>query len=41
VNIRAYFKKLYGIISDQRNDTIMAIGIVALVSLPMVGIFDN
>ncbi|TNV86768.1 hypothetical protein FGO68_gene16367 [Halteria grandinella] len=41
VNIRAYFKKLYGLVSDQRNDTMMVFGIIALVALPMVGIFDN
>ena len=41
VNIRAYFKKLYGLISDERNDTMFWIGLVALIALPFIGIFDN
>jgi hypothetical protein len=41
VNLRAYYKQLYGKISNGRNDTIFYIGILSMVGLPMVGIFDE
>jgi hypothetical membrane protein len=41
VNLRAYYKQLYGKISNGRNDTMMYIGMISMVGLPMVGIFDE
>ena len=41
VNLRAFYKQLYGKISNGRNDTMMYIGIASMVALPMVGIFDE
>jgi hypothetical membrane protein len=41
VNLRAFYKQLYGKISNGRNDTMMYIGMVSMVGLPMVGIFDE
>jgi hypothetical membrane protein len=41
VNIRAFYKQLYGKISNGRNDTLFYLGIVSMVGLPMVGIFDE
>ena len=40
VNIRAFYKKLYGYISNGHNDTIYYVGLVSLVTLPLIGIFD-
>ena len=41
VNTRAFYKQLYGKISNGRNDTMFYIGLVSMVGLPMVGIFDE
>jgi hypothetical protein len=41
VNLRAFYKQLYGKISNGRNDTMMYIGLASMVALPMVGIFDE
>jgi len=41
VNLRAFYKQLYGKISNGRNDTLMYIGMVSMVGLPMVGVFDE
>ncbi len=41
VNIRAFYKLNYGLISNGRNDTMMWFGIISMVGLPMVGIFDE
>ena len=41
VNIRAFYKKLYGVISDGKNDFLLDLGIASCVGLPMVGIFDE
>ena len=41
VNIRAFYKQLYGKISNGRNDTMFYIGLASMVALPMVGIFDE
>lgn len=41
VNIRAYFKKLYGIIPNKDNDSMFWWGFASLVALPFVGIFDE
>ena len=40
-NIRAYYKKLYGKISDGKNDTMFWFGFASMIALPMVGIFDE
>jgi hypothetical membrane protein len=40
-NLRAFYKQLYGKISNGRNDTMMFFGIASMVALPMVGIFDE
>jgi len=41
VNLRAFYKLLYGKISNGRNDTMMVFGIISMVGLPLVGIFDE
>ena len=41
VNIRAYYKQLYGKVSNSTNDTAFWFGFASLVALPMVGIFDE
>ena len=41
VNLRAFYKQLYGKISNGRNDTMMVFGIISMIGLPMVGIFDE
>ena len=41
VNLRAFYKRLFGKISSSRNDWMMNIGIASMVALPMVGIFDE
>ena len=41
VNLRAFYKLLYGKVSNGRNDTMMWFGIISMVGLPMVGIFDE
>jgi hypothetical protein len=40
-NIRAYYKKLYGKVSNTQNDVLFWFGIASMVALPMVGIFDE
>ena len=40
-NLRAFYKQLYGKISNGRNDTMMYIGIASMVALPLIGIFDE
>jgi hypothetical membrane protein len=40
-NIRAFYKKLYGIIPDHENDNLMNIGLISCVALPLIGIFDE
>lgn len=40
-NVRAYYKQLYGKIDDSRNSSIMTWGIVAMLALPLIGIFDE
>ncbi len=40
-NVRAFYKKLSGIISNGRNDTMFWLGFASMISLPMVGIFDE
>ena len=39
-NVRAFYKKLYGVVSNGKNDTLMVLGIVSSFSLPMIGVFD-
>ncbi len=41
VNIRANYKKMYGIATDCTNDTCMYLGIASVVSLPLIGFFDE
>jgi hypothetical protein len=41
VNLRAFYKQLYGVVSNGHNDTMFYIGIASMVALPMVGIFDE
>jgi hypothetical protein len=38
--IRSFFKMLYGVIDTRWNDLYLIIGTLAVVSLPMIGIFD-
>ena len=39
-NIRAYYRKLYGLITTKENDTMLCFGFASMVALPMVGFFD-
>lgn len=41
VNMRAYFKKVYGYIPHANNDRTLWIGLISCVALPMIGIFDE
>ena len=41
INMRAFFKKVYGVLPDKMNDRIMFTGIPALFALPCIGIFDE
>ena len=40
INMRAYFKKVYGLIPHKTNDRILYLGTASCVALPMVGVFD-
>ena len=41
VNIRAFYKKLYGIIPDGNNNFLFDLGLISCFALPMIGIFDE
>lgn len=41
VNARAYYKKLYGKVSDRYNDFLLILALLACVSLPLIGVFDE
>eukprot|EP00347_Sterkiella_histriomuscorum_P021372 403334206 len=41
VNIRAFYKKLYGKVSDCYNDFLMVLGILSCITLPLIGVFDE
>ena len=41
VNMRAYYKKVYGYISNSSNDSIFYTGIASCIALPMIGVFDE
>eukprot|EP00347_Sterkiella_histriomuscorum_P005602 403355972 len=41
VNIRAFYKKLYGKISDSQNDRLLNLGIISCAALPLIGVFDE
>jgi len=41
INMRAFFKKVYGHIPNNTNDRIFYTGIAACIALPMIGIFDE
>ena len=40
-NIRAFYKKLYGISSVSTNDKLLIIGMLSAISLPMISYFDE
>ncbi|CDW79479.1 UNKNOWN [Stylonychia lemnae] len=40
LNIRAFHKKLHGVISKFHNDMIMHLGLISTVTLPLIGLFD-
>jgi len=40
-NIRAMYKKLYGIADDCTNDALMFLGLISLITLPLIGYFDE
>lgn len=39
--MRAWFKKVYGLIPNKSNDRILWVGLPACVALPLIGIFDE
>ena len=39
-NIRAFYKKQYGVVPDGSNDLLLLLGLVASLSLPLIGVFD-
>ena len=41
MNIRAVYKTMDGIISTSSNDTMMILGLISCVSLPLIGLFDE
>ena len=41
INMRAYFKKVYGFIPNKTNDRIFYTGLASCFALPMIGIFDE
>lgn len=41
VNIRAFYKKLYGVVSDGYNDFLIVLGGVSCLALPLIGVFDE
>ena len=41
VNIRAYYKKLYGIVDDRYNDFLLILGFLPCITLPLIGVFDE
>ncbi|CDW73115.1 UNKNOWN [Stylonychia lemnae] len=41
INMRAWFKKVYGLIPNKSNDRILWIGLPACIALPLIGIFDE
>lgn len=40
-NLRAYYKKLYGKVSNTRNDIMFYLGVMNAIATPFVGIFDE
>ena len=40
-DVRAFYKKLYGIASDSQNDWLLVLGLISTVTLPMIGYFDE
>jgi len=40
-DVRAFYKKLYGIASDCENDTLLVLGLISTFTLPMIGYFDE
>jgi Frag1/DRAM/Sfk1 family len=41
VNLRAFYKKLYGVIPDSRNNLMFYLGMAYTTALPLIGIFDE
>jgi hypothetical membrane protein len=41
VNVRAFYKMLYGIASHKTNDFLLILGYLSCISLPCIGIFDE
>ena len=41
VNIRAFYKKLHGVASETTNDLLLLLGIIACITLPLVGLVDE
>ena len=41
MNIRAVYKALYDKVSPSSNDTMLILGLVACISLPLIGLFDE
>lgn len=40
-NIRAVYKMMYGIITEGENNVMFWFGVISMVALPMIGIFDE
>ena len=40
-NLRAFYKKLYGVIPNSQNDNMFWLGTASCLSLPLIGIFDE
>jgi len=40
-NLRAFYKKLYGVIPNSQNDNMFWLGTASCISLPLIGIFDE
>lgn len=40
-DVRAFYKKLYGIATDKENDLLVLLGVITTFSLPAIGYFDE
>ena len=40
-NVRAFFKIIYGVAPDRKNDWLLISGYVTCLSLPLIGVFDE
>jgi hypothetical membrane protein len=41
INIRAFYKKLYGIVPTKTNDRLFILGLLQCISLPLIGMYDE